>query len=296
MVTVAAVIFSSPVFLTPLFKSEVIIYPPSTNSNRMLIERDARFGSDKEIDEQIQLLRSGIVRDAVIKKYKLYTHYKIDTSATDKRYRLYKIYEDRIKIDRTRYNSISATVLDESPEIAANMANEIITLGDNLRSDIIKSKLKEAFDALASTLFDISLDIDHRAEEINSSFKNNVVTGSGFYKRNSLDQLKEQLDLKELMKQSRQSNKPRDLQQLYFYESKLQQLSTIQLSYDQALISLNNQVPSSFIISPAEIADKKSYPVRWIIILIAFISGFLGACVVALTVEKYKEFIVIVRQ
>ena len=41
---IGASIFSGPTFIQPRYQSEVILYPPSTNSNRMLIERDARFG------------------------------------------------------------------------------------------------------------------------------------------------------------------------------------------------------------------------------------------------------------
>jgi hypothetical protein len=287
----ASVFFSSPVFLTPLYKSEVIIYPPSTNSNRMLIDRDARFGSDKEIDEQIQLLRSAIVRDSIVRKYKLYSHYGVDSTAVDKRYRLYKIYDDRIKVDRTRYNSISASVLDENPQTAAAMANDIVRLGDKLRSDIIRGKLKEAFDALAKTLFDLSLDIDQTASQINKSFEKPAVSGAAFYKRNSLEQLKEQLDLKELMQKARESNNLSQLQLLYYYESKLQQMSTIQLSYDQALVGLGNQVPGSFIISPAEVSDKKSYPIRWMIFLAATIAAFLVGCLAAIFIERYKGIV-----
>lgn len=288
LAVVCAAIFSAPYFIPPRYQSEVILYPPSTNSNRMLIERDARFGSDKEIDEQIQLLRSSIVRDSIIKKYALYKHYKVDTTANDKRYRLHEIYNDRVKIERTRYNSISVTVSDIDPAIAAAIANDIVKVGDNHKAAIIKEKLQDSFDAMAGNLFDLSLQIDQVASDINKSHKKEVVSGSTFYKRTNIDQLKEQLDLKELMRMARESDQAKFLEQLYFYESKLQQMSTIQLSYDQALIGLNNQIPSSFIISPAEIADKKTFPVRWLITFIAGITGLLVSIAIAVAIEKFQ--------
>lgn len=288
---VSAAIFSSPYFIPPRYQSEVILYPPSTNSNRMLIERDARFGSDKEIDEQIQLLRSSIVRDSIVKKYSLYTHYKIDSKASDKRYRLHEIFNDRVKIERTRYNSISVTVSDKDPETAAAMANDIVEVGDKHKSAIIKEKLQDSFDAMAGNLFDLSLQIDQVASDINKLHKKEVVSGSTFYKRTNIDQLKEQLDLKELMRMARESDQTKFLEQLYYYESKLQQMSTIQLSYDQALIGLNNQIPSSFIISPAEVADKKSFPIRWLITFIAGITGLIVSIAIAIVIEKYQSVI-----
>jgi uncharacterized protein involved in exopolysaccharide biosynthesis len=295
LAVIGAAIFSSPYFIPPRYQSEVIIYPPSTNSNRMLIERDARFGSEKEIDEQIQLLGSSIVRDSMIRKYELKDHYDVDSAAADKQYRLHKIYNDRVKIERTRYNSISVTVTDTDPALAAAMANDIVEIGDAHKEAIIKEKLREAFDALSKNIFDLSLQIDQIASDINRAHSKEVVSGSTFYKKTNIDQLKEQLDLKELMRMARESDQVRFLEQLYLYESKLQQMATIQLSYDQALVSLNNQIPSSFIISPAEVADKKTYPVRWMIALITAISALIGSVSLVILLEKYRSVIAIIQ-
>jgi tyrosine-protein kinase Etk/Wzc len=290
-VVICCGVFSAPFFLTPLYQSEVIIYPPATNSNRMLIERDARFGSDKEIDEQIQLLRSSVVRDSVIVKFKLYQHYEIDATQSDKKYKLYKVYDDHVKIDRTRFNSISISVLDKDPMRAAAMADFIVATGDALRSSIIKAKLTEAVQSLEKSLFELSFSTDKIAEELNKSYGKPVASGTIFNKRNSMEQLKEQLDLKELIQEARRNQRTANLELLYFYESKLQQMSTIQLSYDQALVGLSNQVPSSFVISPADIPDKKTFPVRWIIVLAGAIGGFFMACLLVIMNSRFKDFL-----
>ena len=85
---VGAAIFSGPNYLVPVYKSEVILYPPSTNSNKTLIEKDPRFGSDNDVDQQIQILKSGLVRDSVIRKFNLMQHYLIDTTSRLKTYLL----------------------------------------------------------------------------------------------------------------------------------------------------------------------------------------------------------------
>lgn len=287
---VAAVIFSSPFFLTPLFRSETILYPPATNSSKSLIERDARFGSDKEIDEQIQLLRSTVVRDSVIRKFELYSQYEVDTNRSDKRYQLYELYDSNIKIERTRYNSISVSVLDANPELAARMANYIVATGDQLRSVVIKSKLREAVNALNKSLFELSVSIDASASAINQKFGRKVVSGTEYSRRDYLEQLKEQLDLKEVMQSARNTNNTSRLEELYLYESKLQQLAAIRSTYDQAVAGLNNQVPSSFVISPAEIADKKAFPIRWLIVLAALAGSFFAACIIVVISENLREF------
>ncbi|MBK8873046.1 MAG: hypothetical protein IPN13_03630 [Bacteroidetes bacterium] len=106
-----------------------------------------------------------------------------------------------------------------------------------------------------------------------------------------MEQLKEQLDLKELIQEARRNQRTANLELLYFYESKLQQMSTIQLSYDQALVGLNNQVPSSFVISPADVPDKKTFPVRWIIVLTGAVGGFFMACLLVILNSRFKDFL-----
>lgn len=295
LATASTAFFSGPSFITPAFRSEAIIYPPGSNSNRMLIDRDARFGSDKEIDELIQLLRSNNVRDSLVIKYNLYRHYDIDSNAPDKRYRLNKVFADKVSIDRTRFNSISVSVSDHDPVVAAGMANDIVALGDRFRSHLIKSKLQDAFTSLSRSMFDISLEIDQLADEINSSFGKEAVSGSSFYKRNSIDQLREQLGLKNLMREAREKNRPRELERLYFYEAKLQQFSTLQISYDQALVSLNNDVPTSYVISAAEVPDKKYFPVRWMFVLAAFAGSIVAGSVAIILFNRYTSIMAVIR-
>nr|MDQ3072693.1 hypothetical protein [Bacteroidota bacterium] len=98
------VLISSSLFMTPLFKSETIIYPSNTNTNNHLISTGLRFGSDKELDEQMQLLTSNILRDSIIKKYDLAAHYGIDTGIAEAWSELHEEFADNVGISRTRYN------------------------------------------------------------------------------------------------------------------------------------------------------------------------------------------------
>lgn len=146
--TIGAAIFSGPYFIPPLYKSEVILYTPGTNSGKYLIETNPGFGSEKEINEQIQILQSGILRDSITKKYDLITHYGINTTKVSKLYDLYKKFTNHVNIERTRYNSISVAVYDTDPVIAANMANDIVKIGDDVKAKILSYNLKAAYSAL----------------------------------------------------------------------------------------------------------------------------------------------------
>ena len=82
---VLAVVFSSPHFITPLYKSTTIIYPTSSNSiSKVLIsttyqsEKDImNFGEDEQTEQMLQVMNSNRVRDKVISRFNLMEHYEI---------------------------------------------------------------------------------------------------------------------------------------------------------------------------------------------------------------------------
>ncbi|MFO7723431.1 MAG: Wzz/FepE/Etk N-terminal domain-containing protein, partial [Bacteroidales bacterium] len=80
-----AAIFSGPRFITPMFKSVVILFPTSTNSvSKALMDEIPgskqdimAFGEEAEAEQMLQILNSSEIRDRIIQKYDLRKHYKI---------------------------------------------------------------------------------------------------------------------------------------------------------------------------------------------------------------------------
>ncbi|MCS7073128.1 MAG: hypothetical protein NZ108_01535 [Bacteroidia bacterium] len=142
----ASILLSSSLVIDPKYRSEVVLFAPSTNSNNTIIEKEARFGDEDAADEHIQILQSGIIRNLIIEKYNLAKHYDIDT--TDKKWKAYLLeeYENNITIERTKYNSIVIRVLDTDPITAANIANDISILGDSVRTSILKKNSQIAYE------------------------------------------------------------------------------------------------------------------------------------------------------
>jgi uncharacterized protein involved in exopolysaccharide biosynthesis len=135
---ISGIVFTAPFFIPPVYKSEVIVYPPPSNSNKTLLERDPRFGSENDAEQQIQILKSGLVFDSVVKRFNLMAHYDVDFSSLLKQYHLSKKYNNNVVIERTRYNSISVTVYDTDPQLAADMANDIVRIGDAVKTEIFR--------------------------------------------------------------------------------------------------------------------------------------------------------------
>src|SRR5574338_1376577 len=85
---IAAFIFSGPSFIEPKYKSTVILFPSATNSISKAILEDSysekqdilAFGEEEQAEQMLQILNSDEIREAIIKKFDLFTHYKIEST------------------------------------------------------------------------------------------------------------------------------------------------------------------------------------------------------------------------
>gem|GEM_PF-1391098 len=286
---IAAFVFTLPYFIPPYYKSEVIFYPPGTNSNKILIEKDPRFGADKEIDEQMQILNSSIVRDSIIRRFGLVKHYKTDTVELAWRDAFYRRLKDNISISRTEFNSISVKVYDTSPRIAAEIANEMVRIGDAVKSGIIKDNLRLAFNSISREYFDKSLETDKIIQTLNSFIETPISLQVTQKDKSYTEKLKEQLEVQAAIEKARGQGRLKDMEALYNYQLKLQQLSEIQSSYFQAYTSLNSAIPSCYIITPAEPSFKKAGPKRVLIIPAAMLAALIFGAGLSVMIEKFSS-------
>ena len=67
-------------------------------------------------------------------------HYKIDKNYQHAKTALLGEYHDRVSISKTPYDAVTIKVLDEDPEIACAMVNEIIRLYNVIFNEIYKNR------------------------------------------------------------------------------------------------------------------------------------------------------------
>ncbi|HKC69456.1 MAG TPA: hypothetical protein VKG26_14570 [Bacteroidia bacterium] len=274
--TLCAIIFSSPTFISPLFKSELILYPPATNSNKELLEYDMRFGADKEIDEQLQIFRSGILRDSIIKKYALMSHYKINTADKYSNDNLYRKFDDRISFDRTRYNAIAITVYDASADTAAMIANDIAVFGDKVKENIFKHNYKVAYEILEKQFLWTKGELD--------SIKSRILLFGKISEK-----LNDKTEREQFIHKAKKEQDIPMLTLLTNYENKLVEFADIEKRYYEAKEKLFNKFPTSYIITPATVSSKKAYPSRGFIVLVTFMCSLLLATALVFVIERLKS-------
>ena len=299
-----AIIFSAPYFITPLYKSTTIIYPTSSNSiSKVLIsttyqsEKDImNIGEDEQTEQMLQVLNSNRVRDKVISRFNLMEHYDIN----DSRYpitKLNKLYDARIKFRRTEYNAVKITVLDSDAELSARIANEIAEIFDSTMNQMQKEVATEAYRIVEQEYNTLVAEMNALEDSLNTLRKLGV-----FDYESQVEMLSRQLAV-ELGKGNTQGvkNIQEQLDILAEYggasyainerlDNDRLQLSLVKSKYEEAKVDATEFIPHKFVVTSAFQAERKSYPVRWLIVVITVLSTLLLLIFCIVIYDRSKGF------
>ena len=293
--TVAALVMA--MLMKPLFLSTAIVFPAATSSVSFSEQRNAKassmdFGEEEQAEQLVQILQSSRIREKVINQFGLMKHYGIDSTDVNKNFKMMKEYEGHINFIRTRYGSIQIDVLDEKPELAAEIANKIVDLIDTVKNSMITERTMPAFevnkrkrDLLDQDLKTILVQLDSLAEKGVISIEGRTNLYTAFVEAKSAQDrefLKKQIDVN-LLYGARFDG----LEQMR--DEKIVKLEKFLDSYEQAESDAYANFTHKFIVERAVVADKKDKPKRMIIVILAAIGTFIFMVFLLLINEKIKE-------
>ncbi len=276
---ICGAIFSSARFITPLYKSEAVAYPANINS----------YSDESETEQMLQIVNSQSITDSIIEKYDLWSHYNIDRNIKCAKTYMYGEYHDLIKISKTPYEAVSITVSDPDPNMACNIANDILNFYDKKIQQLHKKKSQEVvsmyerqlnekqqyIDSLKNELAGLSenygiMDYESQSREVTRSYLSGNSAKSNELKGNIQKYGADIIDLKTRI------------------EQEVTSFVTIKEDYEQELRFLNSQLTYSNIVTEPFPADKKSFPVRWIIVTLCGLGAFILTMLVLLVLERKK--------
>jgi len=302
---IISIIFSSPFFITPKFESTVIMFPTSTNSiSKALLSENVgekqdimQFGEDEQAEQMLQILSSNKIRDRVIEKYNLMEHYEIDKNSKYKNTKLYNAYENNVTFRRTEYMAVKISVLDKDPKIAAAMANDIAELMDSTKNSMQKERAVRAFKIVEAEYLNLKAEV----QQMEDSLTNLRELGVHDYESQA-EMINQQLAI-ELAKGNRSGVKALEdkLETLAEYggpyvslrdalEHEKKQLSEVKAKYEEAKIDASEVLPQKFIVNSAYEAEKKSYPIRWIIVVISTLSAFILGVIILAVLDSLSRY------
>ena len=297
--------FSLPWFITPKFKSTVIMFPASTSSisKSMLEEQPIKgqditsFGEDDQAEQLLQILNSNKIRDNVTRRFNLMQHYGIDTASDIKFSKLFKEYERNITFRRTEYMAVQITVYDTDPQMAADIANTIASLLDSVKNDMMRQRsvkgfrvveaeynaMKEEKNRIVDSLVTLGSlgvnDVEYQSQVLNQQMAITIMNGNRAAQaalQKKLDVLGKYGGIYLALKNS--------------LEFKTEQLILLETKYKQAKVDAEENLPQKFVVSDAYKAERKSYPIRWLIISVSTLSALFLAVIVIMVTEKISAY------
>jgi uncharacterized protein involved in exopolysaccharide biosynthesis len=254
------------------------------------------IGEEEQAEQMLQILNSNLIRDRIIEKYDLVRHYNIGEGSRFKYTRLHKEYENNVKFRRTEYMAVKITVFDTDPQIAADIANDIAALLDSTKNIMQQERATKAFRIVETEYKNLEAEVE------------NIVDSLEFLGRRGVNDYERQSEVLNMqlaiaLSQNNQ-NAIRVLQQrldtLGKYggrflslknalEFKTEQLTLLKTKYQEAKVDAEESLPQKFVVNSAYKAERKSYPIRWIILVVTVFIVFFTSVLVIVIVESYSR-------
>lgn len=251
--------------ITPKFKSWAVVYPANISP----------YSEESETEQMFQVLQASYVREKVIAKYNLPTHYEIDSSYRYFKTALLNEYRESVKVSKTPGEAIRIEVLDRSPDTAMAMVNTIIEAYNEKVRKLHEVKFgevvamwgrsvdrkKQTIDSLERQLNTLAvedglLNYESQSTEVIKGLLGTVEGGATHINKKEVAKLRKSIEEKGGM--------------LLLTLDNLQHeginLREITSEYDKAFSNYDRKYSYTNVIEAPFAADKKSSPVRWLIV------------------------------
>lgn len=287
------------------YVSSVIMFPTSTNavskaliSSQYGVKEDVMaFGEEEQAEQMLQILNSNEIRVRIINKFNLVEHYDIDPDSKYKNTRLFETYNENISFNRTEYMAVEIRVVDTDPQMAADIANEIANLYDTIKNNLQKQRSLEGFRIVEGAYNELQLEINKKEDSLSILRSKGVQDyesqaerlyeglareiGSGNMR--AVEQIQNRLDT--LAKYGSAYVSLRD-----GLEHDKKQLSDLKAKYEEAKVDAESSIPQKFVVDYAFKAEKKTYPVRWLIVVISTFATLLTSIILIILWENFRKF------
>ncbi len=263
---IVSVIFSGPSFIKPKFKSFAIVYPSNLQE----------YSEESKTEQMLQVLQSEQLKLKFIDAFHLYSHYNIDPKYKYAQTAMFGELNDNISISKTSYESVKIEVLDYYPDTAKIMVDSIISFYNSIVRSVQNAKYKEVIDI-------DKIQISKLLKERDSL--KTILTNY----REKYNIYKPKLQSEQITKQYLQSNNPKTnslyqnlikhSEDIMLADSLLQfnlsRLIDYKYNLNESMKNYQKRISYANIVSGPIPTDKKSYPVRWVIVMLSVLGVFL---------------------
>ena len=283
-------VFSSSLFIKPKFKSTARIYP-SFNIYT--------YSDESESEQLLEISNSQDIKFRVIDAFNLAEVYGINRQ--DPLYQTYILAEfnDNVGFKKTEYETVEISVLDTDPKRACLMCDSIISFVNEKINSLHRVKFEEVMRSSRENLKKVNHEIDSLEERLNYLRKTYKILD---YKSQSEQITKGMVkvlaegrkntagakELEQWMKNLEEKGGEYDLL-VKAQKNSISERDSIKTTYDRSLGYMNNKLVYGHQVQSPVPADKKSYPIRWLIVLVSTFASVFTALLAILILENQKK-------
>ncbi len=282
-------IFSGSTFIKPKFKSTARIYPSNLSE----------LSEESKSEQMLEIINSNDIKFKMFDAFGLDEVYGIKKDDPHYTTYMFDIYNNNVGASKTEFETVEIKVLDHLPQRASDMCDSIIHFYNKKVGEIHKAKDWEMveisnrqltnkqieFDSLKVKLDQIRkesdiLDFDNQVAEVTRGYMNALTSGRG-----SSSNTKKITDMYDNL--AEKGSEAVWLQSQFI--SVIAALDSLNRLHDVYLNEYEKDITYAHVVESPFPADKKSYPVRWLIVAFSTISAVFLALLVFLVLDYRKE-------
>lgn len=284
---IGSVVISDPHIMPPMYEATSSFYPlnPNLTSIGTLFSDgdNSLFGGSGDVDRILSIAGSIPLELYIVHKFGLFQHYKIDSA--HQKYPITTVLnelEKNYNYEKNDKGAVVITVQDEDRFLAAQMANEIVNKIDQTNRNLLNENKKKILSIYQNKLRDKEIEVKNLTDTIfNLKQEYNLYTDIE--------------DLPNQIKNSRGSlgaGYAEASEKVKVLEEKkkgaIRELNNNIVQFEQYNASITSDVPTLFVLDTAYPAEKKSKPVRWLIVFTTVLIAFVLCVLAVLLIERSK--------
>jgi len=282
-------IFSGPTFIKPKYKSTARIYPSNLSE----------LSEESKSEQMLEILNSNDIKFKMFDTFGLNKIYEVDRDDPHYLTTMLGIYGDNVSASKTEFETVEIKVMDYLPQRASDMCDSIIKFYNKKIGEIHKAKSfemveisdklmnqkRQELEALIIKLKKVReesgiINYTEQVPEVTRGYMTALATGRGG--SSDTKQIKKLYD-----------NLATNGAESYWAENQfntaVRQLDSLKTMHEINLAEYEKDITYSHIVESPFPADKKSYPVRWLIVAFSAISVVFMALLVFLVLDYRKE-------
>ncbi len=286
---VLSAIFSGPAFITPKYKSSARMYPVNL----------ATMSTESESEQMLEIINSNDIKFRMFDAFRLDEVYEFDKNEPS--YLTYMLgeYNSHVSTNKTEFETVEISVMDKDPQRAAAMCDSIISFyNEKVREmhtvknwemvQILQNNMKLRI-AERDSLHEVLklqreqyriLDFPLQVREVTRGYMEALSAGR--------DNTPGGREIKQLYENL--SNKGGDAYMAETHFRKLNStIDSLKFLYDINISEATKHITYCFVVEKPIPADKKAYPVRWMIVAVFTLASLFMALLLFTFLHYRKE-------